>query len=419
MSIGYACLTLAQPNISYRRCLQKNATKETLLEISKWNLDSLLKALDYNNDNDIKLFRISSDLIPFGSSPVNTLPWWEIYEEELTEIGNKIKKSNTRVSMHPGQYTVLNSPNEDVVLRSIKDLEYHTKILDSFHLNGEHKIILHVGGIYGDKEIAINRFKINYKELDESIKRRLIIENDDKCYNVDDVLNLGTTLGVPVVYDNLHNRLNPYDLSKTDDYYIKLCSKLWKESDGKPKIHYSQQAPTKVNGSHSDSIELLEFLDFYHSIPKDIDIMLEVKDKNISAIKCILATTKYPLPTTRAKLQRELLAYKLRLLEHSKEDYYSLEKELNDLDPISFYIRVEAILKREIEKDAAIAAVLEACKTLDLTNTEDNTLRSRVAQYHSDNYSLSTLKNLLYKYALKQPKPSKECLDTVIESYYV
>ncbi len=419
MSIGYACITLAKPSINYRRCIQKNATKDTLLEISKWNLDALSKALDYNDKNDIKLFRITSDLIPFASSPVNPLPWWEIFKEELTTIGRKILDNGMRVSMHPGQYTVLNSPSEDVVHRSIKDLEYHTKLLDSMHLNEEHKIILHVGGIYDDKPSAIKRFKLQYKELDASIKKRLIIENDDKCYHIGDVLELGTDLGIPVVYDNLHNRLNPYDHTKSDNDFIKLSNTLWKNHDGKQKVHYSQQALSKVNGSHSTSIEILEFLDFYHSIDQDIDIMLEVKDKNISAIKCILTTSIFSHEESKQKLQKELKAYKLRLLEHSTEDYYSLESGINNTTPITFYTTIEDILKKEVKKDAAINTIKNALKTLQLSTTEERNINTRIEQYKKDTYSLSSLKNLLYKYALKQSNPSRDCIDTLIESYYL
>lgn len=152
MSIGYACLTIGVPNTNLKSCTAKNANEEKLLELISHNLNSLENIIEYNIKNNIKLFRISSDLIPFGSSPINTLSWWEIFSSQFSEIGKKIKTSGMRVSMHPGQYTVLNSPNIEVVDRAIDDLNYHTKVLDSIGVGSEHKIVLHIGGVYNDKK---------------------------------------------------------------------------------------------------------------------------------------------------------------------------------------------------------------------------------------------------------------------------
>ncbi|MDD4009821.1 MAG: hypothetical protein PHQ67_08435, partial [Fermentimonas sp.] len=149
MKIGYACIALGLPGSEMKSCLQKNANEDRLLSIIEHNLDSLNTLIEYNIQYGIKLFRISSDLIPFGSSIANILPWQNLYQEKFTSIGSKIKKSRMRLSMHPGQYTVLNSPDESVVERSIQDLEYHTKVLDCLGLGSEHKIILHLGGKIG------------------------------------------------------------------------------------------------------------------------------------------------------------------------------------------------------------------------------------------------------------------------------
>ncbi|CUU50473.1 UV damage endonuclease UvdE [Clostridium beijerinckii] len=190
MSIGYACLTIGVPDTNLKSCTAKSLTEEKLLEIISYNLKSLKNIIDYNIKNNIKLFRISSDLIPFGSSHLNQLSWWNIFSQEFAEIGRKIMDNDIRVSMHPGQYTVLNSPNDDVVKRAIEDLNYHVKVLDNFGVGANHKIILHIGGVYNDKEQAINRFADNYKRLNDQVKERLVIENDDKSYNINDVLKI-------------------------------------------------------------------------------------------------------------------------------------------------------------------------------------------------------------------------------------
>ena len=144
MKIGYACLTIGVPKSNFRTCIMKNASEDLLLDIIEYNLKSLENIIDYNIENRINLFRISSDIIPFGSSNVNSLKWWDIFEEKLSALGKKIRDWGIRVSMHPGQYTVLNSPKEDVVIRAIKDLEYHNRFLDGLGLGRESKIILHI-----------------------------------------------------------------------------------------------------------------------------------------------------------------------------------------------------------------------------------------------------------------------------------
>ena len=122
MSIGYACLTVGVQNTGIKGCLLKNANEEKLAELIRYNLTSLKNIIDYNDANDVRLFRISSDIIPFGSSPANTLQWRSVFKEDLSILGNSIREAGIRVSMHPGQYTVLNSPDRQVAERAVDDL---------------------------------------------------------------------------------------------------------------------------------------------------------------------------------------------------------------------------------------------------------------------------------------------------------
>jgi UV DNA damage endonuclease len=287
-NIGYACLCIGCPGEGYRTCTQKSISGERLRALSAHNLSVLDRTVDYNIQNGILLFRITSDLIPFGSSPLNTLPWQELFAPELRSIGEKIRKSGMRVSMHPGQYTVLNAEDKHVVKRAILDLRYHSSVLDGLGLGAEHKLVLHVGGVYGDKKAAVRRFAARYSELDAGIRKRLVLENDDTSYTIGDTLNLGTALGIPVVYDTLHNAVNPCDAEKTDADWIGACRDTWRPADGTQKIHYAQQEPGKKPGSHSATIRIGEFMEFYGSLgERKPDIMLEVKEKNLSAVKCI------------------------------------------------------------------------------------------------------------------------------------
>lgn len=170
MDIGFACLTKGIPFTDLKNCVLKNLNECNLRKLVALNLQALNNILDYNIENGIKLFRICSELIPFGSHKVNTFAWWDTFATEFSTLATKTKENNIKISMHPGQYTLLNSPHNDVTTRAIEDLIYHKKVLDCLGGGKESKIILHIGGIYGDKESAIERFKLVYNNLDTGIK---------------------------------------------------------------------------------------------------------------------------------------------------------------------------------------------------------------------------------------------------------
>ncbi len=283
MRVGYACLTVGVLNTNFKTFRKKNLNEKNLKSIIKHNLKALDNIIDYNIKNNIKLFRITSDLIPFGGGGYK---WEEWFKKDFKKIGEKIKKNNIRVSMHPGQYTVLNSPHEEVVKNAVIELEYHAKVLSLLGVSNENKIILHIGGVYNDKESAMVRFIENYQKLNKDIKQRLVIENDEKNYNVEEVLYISNKLNIPVVFDNLHNQLNQSELGEVE--LIKKCVATWKKKDGTAKIHYSEQAEAKKNGAHSWHIDVEKFTNFVDKLTDDVDIMLEVKDKNLSALECNL-----------------------------------------------------------------------------------------------------------------------------------
>lgn len=357
MIIGYACLTVGVLGTKQKNCMMKNASDDVLMNLIQHNLESLDRILDYNIQNDIKLFRISSDIIPFGSHHVNTLRWWEMFSDELKKIGYKALSNGMRLSMHPGQYTVLNSPDESVATHAVEDLEYHCRFLDSLGLGSEHKIVLHIGGVYGDKAFAMRRFIQRYRCLNENIRRRLVIENDDRQYTVSDVLTISKSEGIPVVFDNLHHEVNP-DNTKSDIEWIACCRDTWKVQDGPQKLHYSQQDKGKRLGSHSATLYVDDFLHFYKRISnKDTDIMVEVKDKNLSAIKCINAIASPHIK----RLEKEWGRYKYLILEHSPNIYNEIRQLLKDKKtyPVSqFYKLIDEALKSPVSAGNAVNAAL-------------------------------------------------------------
>ena len=404
MSIGYACLQVGRPDTTIRSVIQKNATTERLMEVIDYNLQSFENMIDYNIKNQIKLYRISSGLIPFGSSPVNQLEWEQIFRDRFITIGQKIKQSGMRVSFHPGQYTVLNSPDEGVVSRAVDDLVYQEKILTLLGVDYSHKLILHVGGVYGDKVTALERFEENVKGIPQAVKNRLIIENDDRLFNVEDVLGLAHRIGIPVVYDNLHNAINPADSTKDDGYWISETRKTWKPEDGNQKIHYSQQASGKRLGAHTDTIYIEDFLEFYNKLEdKTIDIMLEVKDKNLSALKCQNTTTDQPAISL---LEKEWGRYKYFMLEKSPRDYQVIRQLLKDKTAypvLEFYRMIEAALEKETDPGAAINTAHHIWGYFKgkATKSEQATFIRNCTNYQSGKAKLATVKRQLHKLAIK------------------
>ncbi|WP_423189785.1 UV DNA damage repair endonuclease UvsE [Alkalibacterium sp. f15] len=416
MNIGYACITKGLADAKYKTCRKINATEENLKLLIEHNLNVLEKMIEYNHQAGIKLFRISSDIIPFGSDfVVNDLDWPTLFEPLFTRIGEKIRRYGIRVSMHPGQYTVLNSPIKGVVDRAIDDLNYHTLFLDSLGVGSESKIILHVGGVYNDKEAAIDRFTQAYEQLDRKIKDRLIIENDDRSYTIQDVLTVSKRTGAPVVYDNLHNALNSEDETYPDSYWIKLAKKTWKNKDGRPKVHYSQQQLIGREGSHSQFIRIDEFMAFYRDVEScDVDIMLEVKDKNLSAVKCLLATTTDP---KISDLENEWAKYKYTVLERSPAIYDSIRELLKNKSSypvIPFYRLIEAALAQEINTNTAINSLEHVWGYVnqDVTVKEKEKYQEYKSNLMEDLKYLERVKRFLYKLAVKYE------VDYLINSLY-
>lgn len=355
MNIGYASKTAGIPNEKFKTVRLKNVTDEKLIELIDHNLKNLIRIMDYNIENKVRMFRISSDIIPFGSHDINILNWWELFSDQLELIGKKALENDIRLSMHPGQYTVLNSPDEEVVGRAIEDLKYHALFLDALKIDNSHKIILHIGGVYGNKEAAMERFIQNYQKLDKNIKKRLIIENDDRQYTMSEVLYIAKEIDIPVVFDNLHHECNP-DESKNEIEWLLEARKTWNSQDGRQKIHYSQQDPDKRKGAHTRTIDLKEFNEFYQRIPtQDLDIMFEVKDKNLSALKGIHLLK----PSKIKSLDKEWNRYKYLVLEHSSTIYDNICQLLKDKENypvLEFYGLIDEALSREVTNEYAINA---------------------------------------------------------------
>jgi UV DNA damage endonuclease len=256
------------------------------------NLDCLFKILQYNVQHGFHFFRISSDLVPFASHPICTFDWAGHFSRQFRKVGRFIKEHHIRISMHPDQFIIINSLKEDVVERSVKELEYHCTVLDKMGLDKTAKIQMHLGGVYGDKGSAMDRFIATYNFLSKPLLSRLVIENDHRSYSLEDCLWVHEKIGIPIIFDSFHHQC--LNNGETLRQGLELAASTWKESDGTPMVDYSSQQRGQRCGSHAKTLNSAMFKKFLQETRGlDFDVMLEIKDKEISAFKALKILREY------------------------------------------------------------------------------------------------------------------------------
>ena len=376
MKIGYACISLLSGYNSAKRFNLSGLSEKRLYEYIEKNLEGLQNILEYNKMKEIMIFRITSDLIPFLSHEKNIFEWKKKFAYKLISIGKYANDNNMRLTMHPGQYTVINSMDKEVVRKSIRDIEEHTEIMDLLGLDSSHKITVHIGGAYGDKEKSAQRFVENYKLLSKGAKERLIIENDDKIYNTDDLKIILSELDIPVVFDNLHNSCNP---SQKEEYeLLDEISGTWNKKDGSMLLHYSETENPK-RCSHTFNISAEKFTKFVIDTEKyNPDIIIEAKGKDIAAVKGNKILKELQGSLRKRDIEEEWAAYKYAVMERGYNFYIDISKSLKtEKSIVSFYSRVEEILKKEKGEKATI-------NTLDHIRGYFSTILSQRQKNHLD-----------------------------------
>ncbi len=270
------------------------------LRVSIGFLDAIF---DYLGRVGIRMYRISSDIAPYVTHP--DLPRFhrqiEECADELALLGAKARRLDIRLSMHPSQYIVLNSPDERIADSAVRDFRYHAAFLDALGTTAAAKIVTHVGGVYGNRPAAIDRFVARYETLPRNVKRRLVLENDEISYPVADTLAIHERTGIPLVFDILHHRVND-PVGIPPDEACRRCVATWPAGQT-AKIHYSTQRAaerevTRRNrttgerttvlqaakaGQHDDWIDPDDFL----AATSDVryDVMLEAKQKDLAVLR--------------------------------------------------------------------------------------------------------------------------------------
>ena len=300
MRLGFAVKVLGEGG------LPSNDARRWQSEPHLWvSLEHVRAILDYCERHDLRMYRFASDLAPYASHP--DLPQFhrqvEECAEELAELGALASSRGIRLSSHPGQYTVLNSENPKVVDAAIAELEIQAALLDAMGLDDEAVVIVHIGGAAGGHAAGADRFAAGFARLSPAAQRRLVIENDDRTYDLSDALALHERLGVRVVWDLLHHHCN--DRARIPDVdALGLALATWPETT-RPKIHYSSprldmgESVTQVGRrkvrrpvapelrAHADLIDPIAFEQFLRDAAgqRPFDVMLEAKAKDLAVLR--------------------------------------------------------------------------------------------------------------------------------------
>jgi UV DNA damage endonuclease len=297
---GYCCINMSLSEDVRkidRITTNRSMTKKTFLEkgisyvseLALQNVADLYKILEWNISNSIGMYRMSSDMFPWCSEyELSDLPNFPEIKNQLSLCGKLALESGQRITFHPSPYSVLASLREDVVEKSIKELRQHAEIMDLMGLpqNPYYPINIHVNTTQPTKEEAAERFCENFHLLPENVKRRLVVEVDDKKsqYTSIDLKQLiHSKIGIPITFDYLHNQCNPPEgLSEKES--LQVCLSTW--PDGiTPLTHFSESRKLFEDSSakelaHSDWINSkIETYGF------DFDIELEVKMKEKALLK--------------------------------------------------------------------------------------------------------------------------------------
>lgn len=252
---------------------------EKVIEIYKENIQTTCDTIRYCKNNGIKFYRMG-DLFPFHTHKIlSGFNYLEHFDNEIYELGQLAKFTNTRLSIHSSPFCVLSSVNTETVKRAVVEIKHHADFMNKMELPPSNRAVVHVGGAEGGKEAAKKRFVYTFNNLSPETQSRIVLENDDKIHSFKDVEDIHKLTGVPIVLDIFHLRC--YNPEKIDEVeaLARACT-TWKNGE-MPEIHYSSQEPEKVKGSHSATLNFEELALFLKKVAHlSFDVMLETKGTN-------------------------------------------------------------------------------------------------------------------------------------------
>lgn len=262
------------------------------------SLELLDAVFDYLDRIDVRVYRLAGSVIPYGTHPdlpqLHYRRQLEVCAEEVAALGAKASRLGLRLSTHPGQYTVLNAEDPEVARKAALDLEQDALLLDRLGQGPEATVVLHVGGVYGDRAAALDRWARGYEALSEQARARVAVEHDETSFDVADVLELHRRTGVRVVYDHHHHRCNPGELSAAAA--LAAAAATW--GGVRPEVHLSSprtELRTVGRGAaaklvpplvdqHADFVTPWDLAELLRLAPGPLDVMLEAKAKDLALL---------------------------------------------------------------------------------------------------------------------------------------
>ena len=294
---------------NFSRLPERDAAVRRLERIGEENLHNTLRVLRHAAAHDIKVYRLSSKLIPLATH--EELAGWDPVSNlaaSFAEVGDFIRKRDIRASFHPDHFCVLNTPRPEVFRKSVEDLEMHVRMMEALGLDEAYKCNIHVGGAYGDKPTSGERFLRQFGELSDRYRHRITLENDDKTFTAEETLAIAEAAGVPMVLDIHHHAVNPGGLMPeqvTRELWPRIAATWSTERERvqavglgggeenlqrllAPKIHASSPKSEKDPRGHADGVEpelLLAFLQGIAGSVPYVDVMLEAKQKDAALVQ--------------------------------------------------------------------------------------------------------------------------------------
>lgn len=293
---GYVAIALNLPKItSSSTVTYKNYSKlETaekklnkLKQVTLSNLNDLYKILQYNVENQIHFYRITSALVPLATHPEVLWEYRKMFNKDFSILGKLIIESNMRVDTHPDEFNVINSIREEVVEASKRNLWQHVHLFEDMNYPFG-KMVLHVGSGQGGKEASMERFIHNFNAYPREITRKIILENDDKTFTAEEVLKICEEVKAPMVLDVHHHLCN--NNGNSLEPIIEDIFSTWKGQPLPPKIHFSSPKEGGMDRKHADFInpkDFIAFVELCKPINMDFDVMIEAKQKDLALFKLV------------------------------------------------------------------------------------------------------------------------------------
>jgi UV DNA damage endonuclease len=259
------------------------------------SIELLDATFDLLDKRALRMFRMSSSTVPYGTHP--DLPQFDYRRqidecgEELARLGAKARDYGIRLSTHPGQYTVLNSPDPDIARKAAADLEQDALLLDALGAGPEAAVVVHVGGVYGERRAALHRFAGAHEKLSERARARVAVEHDERAFDLAEVIDLARATGARAIYDMHHHRCNRAPSLYEHADAMAAAFATWPEGQ-RPKVHLSSprtelrsvraKPAAPLLDQHADFVTPWDLEELLRAAPAPVDVMIEAKAKDLA-----------------------------------------------------------------------------------------------------------------------------------------